>query len=516
MYFRYSSRSMVKLWVLLCLGIVHARKNVLFLVSDDMRPNIGAYDGPDYPSPVHPKMHTPNLDALAARSLLLKRAYVSVALCSPSRTALLTSRRPETSHIWCIGPYFRQYGGNFTTLPEYFKQNGYRTIGMGKIFHPGSSSGGDDPVSWTDPYTHADDDYIKADNVLIEAVSEERAKARPLQDQLLAEYAIQAIKEVAPKGKSGEKPFFLAVGFRKPHITWNFPARFKEYYPLESLRLPPNYYAPVGIPEIAWHSFVNLTIFKDMQPYHVADTGHINFTFPDQITLEMRQAYYSCISYIDYELGRVIAELDNQGLTNNTIISFWGDHGWHLGENGEWEKMTNFEAATHAPMMIHVPGVTDHGVVTEKITEFVDLYPTLVEAAGLPKLDMCPPNSQNVSLCTEGTSMVPLMTNPTLDDWKNVAFSEYSRVGNGIETDSVIGYSMRTEEYRYTEWVNFTAMPIYKPLWDQQLGAELYDHMKDPEENYNRVDDPAYKDLRVELSRNLRLGWRGVIPHRRV
>ncbi|XP_071095239.1 iduronate 2-sulfatase-like [Haliotis cracherodii] len=501
---------------LLLLGIVHSKKNILFLVSDDMRPNIGAYNGPDEPSPVHPPMHTPNLDALAARSLLLKRAYVSVALCSPSRTALLTSRRPETTHIWTIGPYFRQYGGNVTTLPEYFKQNGYRTIGMGKIFHPGSSSGIDDPVSWTDPYTHAVDDYLGND-ILIEPVSEERAKARPLQDQLLAEYAIQALKEVAPKAKSGEQPFFLAVGFRKPHVTWNFPARFLDYYPLESLRLPPNYYAPVGMPAIAWHDFINLTRYKDMEPYHLSpDVGGINYTFPKTITLEMRQAYYSCISYIDYELGRVIDELDNLGLTNDTIISFWGDHGWQLGEHAEWQKMTNFEDAVHAPMMIHVPGVTDHGVVTEKLTEFVDLYPTLVEAAGLPKLQQCPPDSQNVSLCTEGTSMMPLMTNPTLDSWKTATFSQYARIGNGIDGDSVIGFSMRTEMYRYTEWVNCKGMPIYKPMWEQLQGVELYDHTKDPEENWNRVDDPAYKDVRVELSRSLQLGWRGALPNIRV
>ncbi|XP_071095240.1 iduronate 2-sulfatase-like [Haliotis cracherodii] len=498
------------------LGTVYSKKNILFLVSDDMRPNIGAYNGPDAPSPVHPPMHTPNLDALAARSLLLKRAYVSVALCSPSRTALLTSRRPETTHIWCIGPYFRQYGGNVTTLPEYFKQNGYRTIGMGKIFHPGSSSGGDDPVSWTDPYTEAIDDYIN-NNILIEPVSEERAKARPLQDQLLAEYAIQALKEVAPKARSGEQPFFLAVGFRKPHITWNFPARFLDYYPLESLRLPPNYYAPVGMPKIAWHDFINLTIFKDMEPYHLSsNVGGVNYTFPKTITLQMRQAYYSCISYIDYELGRVIDELDNLGLTNDTIISFWGDHGWQLGEHAEWQKMTNFEDAVRAPMMVHVPGVTDHGVVTEKLTEFVDLYPTLVEAAGLPKLQQCPPDSQNVSLCTEGTSMMPLMTNPTLDSWKTATFSQYARIGNGIDGDSVIGFSMRTEMYRYTEWINFKGMPIYEPMWEQLQGVELYDHTKDPEENWNRADDPAYKDVRVELSRSLQLGWRGALPDKSV
>ncbi|XP_046579352.1 iduronate 2-sulfatase-like [Haliotis rubra] len=501
---------------LILISLVGAKKNVLFLVSDDMRPNLNAYLGPDMPSPVHPQMHTPTLDALASRSLVLKRAYVSQALCSPSRTALLTSRRPDTSHIWDIGPYFRQVGGNFTTLPEYFKRNGYRTIGMGKIFHPGSSSGGDDPVSWTDPYFHAEDVYRAHDHLLCDAISEEREKAQPLQDQMIADHAIKTLQEVAPRAKSGEQPFFVAVGFHKPHITWVYPARFNTFYPLESLRPAPNYYAPVGMPAVAWHNFTNFGDFNDVKAFHLNDIGYINFTFPPTLTLQLRQAYYSCISYIDNELGRVIQELDNLGLSNNTIISFWGDHGWQLGEHSEWEKHTNFEDATHAPMMIHVPGVTDKGVVTEHLTEFVDLYPTLVEAAELPKLETCPPNSQNISLCTEGTSMVPLMTNPTMKNWKSAAFSQYPRGGDGLHGDVIMGYTMRTDMYRYTEWINFKGRPIYTPMWDQVQAAELYDHMKDPEENWNRADDPSYKDIRAELSRKLKIGWRGAVPDKHV
>ncbi|XP_067668272.1 iduronate 2-sulfatase-like [Haliotis asinina] len=500
---------------LMLIALAGAKKNVLFLVSDDMRPNLNAYLGPDMPSPVHPKMHTPTLDALASRSLVLKRTYVSQALCSPSRTALLTSRRPDTSHIWDIGPYFRQVGGNFTTLPEYFKRNGYRTIGMGKIFHPGSSSGGDDPVSWMDPYFHAEDKYGANDDLLCDAVSEEREKAQPLQDEMIADHAIKILQEVAPRAKSGEQPFFVAVGFHKPHIPWNYPARFNTFYPLESLRPAPNYYAPVGMPAVAWHNFTNFGLFKDVKSFHLNNIGYINLTFPPTLTLELRQAYYSCISYTDYELGRVIQELDNLGLSNNTIISFWGDHGWQLGEHSEWEKHTNFEDATHAPMMIHVPGVTDEGVVTEHLTEFVDLYPTLVDAAELPKLPTCPPNSQNITLCTEGTSMVPLMTNPTIENWKTAAFSQYPRGGNGLHGDVIMGYTMRTDQYRYTEWINFKGRPIYKPMWDELKAAELYDHVKDPEENWNRADDPSYKDIRTDLSRKLKIGWRGALPDKR-
>ncbi|XP_046542805.1 iduronate 2-sulfatase-like [Haliotis rubra] len=270
------------------------------------------------------------------------------------------------------------------------------------------------------------------------------------------------------------------------------------------------------MPTVAWHDFKGFGIFKDIKQYNLSNIGAINFTFPPTLTLELRQAYYSCISYIDYELGKVIQELDNLGLSNNTIISFWGDHGWQLGEHSEWEKHTNFEDATHAPMMIHVPGVTDKGVVTEHLTEFVDLYPTLVDAAELPKLETCPPNSQNISLCTEGTSLVPLMTNPTMKNWKTAAFSQYPRGGDGLHGDVIMGYTMRTDLYRYTEWINFKGRPIYRPMWDQVKAAELYDHMKDPEENWNRADDPSYKYIRTELSKKLKIGWRGALPDKRV
>ncbi|XP_067674596.1 iduronate 2-sulfatase-like [Haliotis asinina] len=495
---------------LLLLPVVLARKNVLFLVSDDMRPNLGAYLGPDFPSPVYPVMHTPTLDSLAKRSLLLKRAYVSQALCNPSRTALLTSRRPDTSHIYAIGPYFRKYGGNFTTLPEYFKKNGYRTIGMGKVFHPGKSSGNDDPVSWTDPYFHAPDKYAK-DDLIWQAVSEEREAQQPLQDSLLADNAIKVLQEVAPKAKSGEQPFFVAVGLHRPHLPWNFPARFMEYYPLENIRLPPNYFAPVGMPTVAWHNFTNMGRYKNIKPLGLKDVGNINFTFPHNVTLELRRAYYSCMSFTDYELGRVIAELDNLGLSNNTIISFWGDHGWQLGEHSEWEKQTNFEDATHAPMMIHIPGLTDQGIVTEQFTEFVDLFPTLAEAAELPKIETCPEHSQNVTLCTEGLSLMPLVKNPNTT-LKTAAFSQYHRDGDPLTGKAVMGYTMRTDTYRYTEWVKFTGGKKFVTHWNKLVAAELYDHTVDPQENYNQALNVTYASIRKVLSAKLRAGWRKAIP----
>jgi iduronate 2-sulfatase len=199
-------------------------------------------------------------------------------------------------------------------------------------------------------------------------------------------------------------------------------------------------------------------------------------------------------------IGRVLAELDNLGLSNNTIVSFVSDHGYTLGEHTEWTEQTNFELATHAPMMISIPGLTGKGIRSEQLTELVDLFPTLVEAAGLKKLPVCPKNSANVSLCSEGSSLIPLIRKP-LKPIKKASFSQYPRCGR-------MGYSMRTDRYRYTEWTKFSREPDYKAEWGNLCGVELYDHLIDLEENYNHAYDTEYKDIRKELSTMLRDGWR--------
>ena len=487
--------------MLVFLHCSQAKKNVLFIVSDDMRPNINTYEGPDFPAPVHPKMHTPNLDALAARSLLLKKAYVSQAVCSPSRTSLLTGRRPDTTHVYNLHDYFRTVGGNYTTIPEYFKQNGYKSIGMGKVFHPGHASNNDDPPSWTAPYFHAPNfRFWDTKNVSWKAVDKETRHKMPLPDEQIAEHAIKNIKELA---KTPDQPFFLAAGFHKPHLPFVFPEEFFEYYPEDSIRLPDNPYAPVNMPDVAWHDCTGLRGFKDIHALHT--TGAINTTFPDKVVLELRRAYYSALSFTDFLLGEVIKSLEEHGLAENTIISFWGDHGWQLGEHDEWCKQTNFELATHAPMMIHIPGVTDHGIVTEELTEFVDLFPTLVEATGLPPLPLCPEDSTKTELCREGTSLMPLMSN-SRPPWKERVFSQYPR------QDEYMGYTMRTADFRYTEWVDFKFAPNYKPNWDKNVGIELYDHRIDPQENWNHAGEKKYKDIQAQLRQQLRAGWRDALP----
>ncbi|ELU09360.1 hypothetical protein CAPTEDRAFT_171703 [Capitella teleta] len=488
---------------LLCLAHaqLHKPKNVLFLVADDLRPQLGYFqDSADFPTPVHPRMHTPSLDSLAKRSFVSRRAYVQQAVCSPSRTSLLTGRRPDTTHVYDLESYWRKVGGNYTTLPQYFKQQGYRSIGMGKIFHPGPlASGNDDPISWTDPYYHSEEEQHWTERKHSwYAVPEAERQAHPLPDDQIAEHAINKIKELA---KDPSQPFFLAVGFHKPHLPFIFPEKFMDLYPSDRVNVPDNIYAPRNMPDIAWSKYGELRSYTDIEELHAS--GDINTTLPIDVTRDLRRGYYSAISYMDHLLGTVVDELMNQGLGDNTIISFWGDHGWQLGEHGEWCKHTNFELSTHAPMMVSIPGMTDAGMVSEKLTEFVDLFPTLVDAAGLPTMPLCPADSTKTELCREGESWMPLIRGDG-GQWKDRVFSQYPR-----DNSKIMGYTMRTDRFRYTEWVKFRD---YKPEWQKLFGVELYDHKIDPEENNNVAAAAAYAPATKQLSAQLRAGWRSARP----
>ena len=245
-------------FILLCLALqipehFAAKKNILFLASDDLRPNLGCYQDANSPIFVSPEMFTPNLDNLARESILFKKAYVQQALCSPSRTSLLTSRRPDTTHITSIGPYFRDIGGNFTTIPQFFKEHGFRTIGGGKIFHGGSSSGADDiEYSWSEKYHHAGHNKDNKTHIW-RSFTEEEIAENPLQDTAEADYIIERMRELAPAALLGEENFFLAYGVHKPHMPWFSPDEFLEYYPEDSISLPPNPYVPEEMPQLAWN-----------------------------------------------------------------------------------------------------------------------------------------------------------------------------------------------------------------------------------------------------------------------
>lgn len=507
-------------------------KNVLFIAVDDLRTELGAYG--------HTQVVTPNFDSLASKSLVFERAYCQVAVCSPSRASLLTGRRPDTNHVWLISPdeYWRHYT-NATTIPQYFKENGYISVGMGKIFHPGAPSGNDDEAySWSLPYYHSPLQKQYGGNKTSSWWSFDGFEDNQLPDGQIADNAIQTLQQLKQNRSKGDnKPFFLAVGFHKPHLPFYAPSKyFDKYPPVDQIELAKNPDVPKDFPPIGRSTaladryddihklFTNVTkCHTDADASLTSQECHM----PDSKARELRRAYYSCISYTDAQIGRVLAELESQGFADDTVVILWADHGWQLGEHNHWCKFTNFEDATHVPFMIRVPGVTDEGMRTSALVELIDIFPSITELAGLQIPPVCPQNNKKLLTCVEGTSVAPLLKNPK-KPWKRAAFSQYPRPNVGLPVipnepsfpknnhgEAVMGYTIRVDIYRFTEWYSFdrdTATPHFDKIW----GTELYNHTEPVvffnDENVNLANKPEMKGLIEELRHMLQAGWRAALP----
>ena len=463
-------------------GAGEGKYNVLFIAVDDMRTTLGCYGAPI--------IKTPNIDKLAASGTLFNRAYCQQAVCSPTRTSLLTGCRPDTTKVYNLQDHFRKFIPDVVTLPQQFKQHGYYSAGFSKIYH-GSL---DDPQSWSVPHwVPKAPMYLKPESIAEKNKLEEQLKAEGMKltnasklkgpawedpdvpdnaypDGMTADEAIKALNE------SKDKPFFLAVGFLKPHLPFNAPKKYFDLYKPEEIKLAPNPDRPKDAPDVAFTNWGELRAYTD-----IPDVGPMD----DKKARELIHAYYAATSYTDAQIGRVMDELDRLGLRDKTIIVLWGDHGWQLGEHSLWCKHTNFEEATHVPLIISAPGQENKGAKTDVLAEFVDIYPTICDLAGVPK-----PST------LEGTSLVPVMDNPKRS-WKKAAFSQYPRPGN------VMGYSMRTDRYRYTEWQKKDSDPV---------GIELYDYQTDPLGNVNIAGLPENKELVAKLSRQLEDGWKAARP----
>jgi len=460
------------------------RPNVLFIAVDDLRPELGCYD----------KRHikSPNIDRLAQSGVLFRRAYCQQAVCGASRTSLLTGMRPDSTRVWGNSVHFRNTVPNIVALPEHFKNHGYHVVGMGKIYH-GSLN---DPQSWSVPWqSFPGMVWLRPENQAQMARSRAEAEKRGLKGKALGRAARGPATEAAdvaddayPEGQVADmaietlrkvknRPFFLAVGFVRPHLPFNCPKRYWDLYDHDEIRLPENDSAPEAAPPYA------LTTWGELRSYHgIPAQGPVS----DEQARRLIHGYYACVSYTDAQVGRVVDELDRLNLRERTIIILWGDHGWKLGEYGAWCKHTNFELDTHVPMILCAPGARGRGRSCDALVEFVDIYPTLCELAGLP-----PPGH------LEGTSFAPLVKDPR-QPWKSAAFSQYPRGG-------VMGYSMRTDRYRLTLWVD-------REDPDKVEAVELYDHERDPGENVNVAGDPANARLVEELTARLRAGWRAALP----
>ena len=435
--------------------------NVLFIAIDDLARVLGCCG--------HPIVQTPNIDRLARSGVTFLRAYNQSPLCNPSRASLLTGRRPDETRVYDLGEHFRAALPNVVTLPQLFRQHGWWAGRVGKIFHYGvpgqiGTNGLDDAPSWDEVVNPKGRDVT--DEKLITNPTPERPISAALSwlaadgtdeeqtDGMIATAAIALME------KKRDRPFFLGVGFFRPHTPYVAPRKYFDLYPLDRIQLPAT---PAGdrddIPAIAFA--------------HNNPTPNYGL---DALTLRRAlQAYYASVSAVDAQVGRVLDALARLGLVEKTLVVLWSDHGYHLGEHGGvWQKRMLFEESAGAPLIIRAPRAAGNGQTSRAIVEFVDLYPTIAEWCGL-----------RAPAGLSGRSLGPLLRAPGTR-WDGTAFTQILRPGDG---KPVMGRTVRTDRWRYTEWAGGDA------------GVELYDHTTDPQEFTNLARDPAQAATRAELRR---------------
>ncbi len=455
------------------------KPNVLFIITDDFRPELGSYGSPAL---------TPNLDRLAKMSVQFDRAYCQQAVCNPSRSSLLTGRRPETLRIWNNGTHFRELNPDVTTLPLWFKEHGYTTRCVGKIFHNWHTAVHGDPQSWSAPEflhyaNHGDDKPEVAGELPPNMATLMPAKygggllceCRDVPDEAYYDGRVAA-EAVRVLGEVKAKPFFLAVGFWKPHAPFNAPKKYWDLY--DRAKLPPlDARRPTGAPEIAFHDSREILGPPDKQQ-----------TVSPEQAAEMRHGYFANISYMDAQLGKVLDALEKSGAAERTIITFISDHGYHIGEHRQWGKTSNFEYDARVPMMIRTPGSAQAGQRTGSLAELIDLFPTLVELCGLPKPDGL-----------EGTSLAPVLKDPAASV-KPAAFTQHPRPAyydrEPSKTPTAMGVSVRTPLVRYTEWRDWKT--------GETLASELYEAADEPAETRGVLDDPRHAAAQREAQTLLR------------
>jgi choline-sulfatase len=476
-----------------CSAYAADRPNILMIAVDDLRPELGCYG-------VN-RVISPNIDRLAAEGTVFNRAYVQQAVCGPSRTSILSGLRPNSTGILNNNTMIRDARPDITTLPQHFKAHGYHTVSLGKIYHHDR----DDPDGWSEPvwrpfgisygwrnYRHPDNralirelhagyDERKRANFPLGRVKGPAYEAMDLPDNvypdgLVADTAVHAIQRLTEH----HRPFFLAVGFYKPHLPFACPQKYWDLYDPADIELPDNDRWPTGAPQIANPDS------KELRQYHgIAQEGRLS----DDEARKMIHGYLACVSYMDAQVGRVMGQLAASGQADNTVVVLWGDHGWHLREQGLWAKQTNFELGARAPLIVRAPGKKP-GQSTDALVELVDLYPSLCELAGLPAPSHL-----------EGTSFAPLLEEPKRK-WKSAAFSQFQRPYTNKPL--YMGISMRTERYRFIRWTGLE--PPHK-----LHAMALFDHWNDPNETKN-IAGQADPKLIERLTDQINAGWQAARP----
>ncbi|WP_205860250.1 sulfatase [Polaribacter sp. 20A6] len=522
---------------------IKKRPNILFIGIDDLRPELGCY-GSDIAV-------SPNLDKLATQGLLFENAYCQQAICGPSRASLLTGIRPETSGVFHNYIKFREANPDVVTLPQHFKNNGYETVYAGKIFHHGDL---DDEKSWSRlPALDSMKGVKKPVGFALKKNNEDRVKTKKemvakygavakyglasgvayesadvsdnvYSDGYNTELAIATMKEMNAKS---DKPFFLGLGFNKPHLNWVAPKKYWDLYDRDNIELSTQVESPENGATMGLHPSFELRVRSG-----IPKKGPID----KELAITLKHAYLACVSYVDAQIGKMISALEKEGLRENTIIIVWSDHGWHLGDMGIWGKATNYEIATRVPLLIWTPGMPkgSQGKTTDALVELVDMYPALAELAGL-----------EIPKHVEGTSFKPLIENPKTP-WKAAAFSQFpspalrewggfpirpamretyfgplleevegeikkqqkEKWDRNLFENNLMGYAMRTEQYRFIVWKdreNKEKEPVF---------VELYDHKTDPTETKNIANKNP--KLVEKLMLQFNKGWEGNTPKKAI
>ena len=437
------------------------RPNVLFIAVDDLRPQLACYG--------RQQMQSPNIDRLAAAGVLFERAYCMVPTCGASRASLMTGLRPTPTRFVNYLTWAEKDAAGITTLNTHFIRHGYETISLGKIFHHPR----DNAIGWSKPAWRprvAKAYQLAANRALQQRRQREPGRRRrgpafesadaPDEAYADGQVARQAIVELR-RLKQENSPFFLAVGFFKPHLPFVCPRRYWDMYDPDEIRLPETYHRPKNAPDAALHTSGELRAYAD-----IPKRGPVS----DEVARQLIHGYYACVSFTDAQVGKVLDELDRLELADNTIVVLWGDHGWNLGEHTLWCKHCCFETSMQIPLIIRGPGVKNGGK-TKALTETIDIYPTLCELAGLP-----------IPEHTAGASLTPLLKNPA-SSWSGVAVGRYRQ-----------GDTLRTDHHRFTEFTTTRG---------KRVARMLYDHRADPQEDDNISEKPSQVDVAKRLARQL-------------
>ncbi len=490
-------------------AIASEHLNVLFVSIDDLRPELGCYGNDE--------IKTPNFDQFARRATIFTQAYCQAAVCAPSRASVMTGLRPDSTRVWDLRGKFRENLPDVVTIPQHFHTHGYHTVSMGKIFHNHMP----DRVSFDEPDLRPskymtpelidrepESFYHDEDlNRELVQVRQRRLEKNPnayaggwaygrstesfdapdseFYDGAQTDLAIETMGRL----KERKQPFFLALGYYRPHLPFVAPEKYWKLYDRETLSMASNPFLPKDSPVMAMNSAYELKGCYDLE--HVQHPSVASLT--EREARLLKHGYYASVSFVDACFGKLMRGLSDLGLDENTIVVVWGDHGWKLGEHGSWCKQTNYDIDVRVPLLVHVPGQTVTGVPCNSLVELVDLYPTLCDVADLP----IPGN-------LEGTSFASLLADPK-QRWKQAAFSQFHRSPRVTpDRGDYMGLSMVTQRYHYVEWRewNDSAKTV-----GELAAVELYDRQSDPSENTNIADLSNGKSLVQALSEQLRRGF---------